>query len=129
MEQRRTAVIYARKNSPTRLAFMDTLRYIQVHLVLCSDSIFLSLNSNLSFEFTGEKRYKCEICGKAFTESSTRRKHMLVHNPNKQFKCEMCDKVKICYFFTPPSTKKQNSFIQLQFLIFPTKRLLVAKSI
>lgn len=39
----------------------------------------------------GEKRYKCDVCSKAFTESSTLRKHMLVHNPNPpQFQCNDC---------------------------------------
>lgn len=42
---------------------------------------------------TGEKRYKCEVCAKAFTESSTLRKHMLVHNPNPpQFQCNECSR-------------------------------------
>lgn len=41
----------------------------------------------------GEKRYKCEVCEKAFTESSTLRKHMLVHNPNPpQFQCDECSR-------------------------------------
>lgn len=92
---------------------MDTLKFIQVY-----HTHFLFKTRDVNFsksKFPGEKRYKCEICGKgmhhntnlcsstffifttisiftAFTESSTRRKHMLVHNPNKQFKCDMCDK-------------------------------------
>lgn len=40
----------------------------------------------------GEKRYKCEICQRAFTESSTRSKHMATHSTEHPFKCELCDK-------------------------------------
>lgn len=52
---------------------------------------YRSLNGHTKIH-TGEKRYKCDICGQAFTESSTRTKHLATHNPEKQFKCFICNK-------------------------------------
>lgn len=72
-----------------RLVFTGILRFTQVDIIF--ELTYRTFNA-IWVIILGEKRYKCDICGKAFTESSTRRKHMLVHNPNKQFKCDMCDK-------------------------------------
>lgn len=57
--------------------------------------------TSISIGISGEKRYKCDICDKAFTASSTRGKHMkMVHNPEeranrkpseRRFKCEICE--------------------------------------
>lgn len=55
-----------------------------------SQSFFSRLKNQ--FQSTGEKRYKCEICDRAFTESSTRTKHMAVHRTEHPFKCGLCDK-------------------------------------
>lgn len=57
-------------------------------------SILFDLVLDLIFWFlmAGEKRYKCEICSRTFTESSTRSKHMATHG-EKQFKCDICEKL------------------------------------
>lgn len=41
---------------------------------------------------TGEKPLKCEVCGKAFGESSNLSKHRKTHNVKGAFKCDFCDK-------------------------------------
>lgn len=61
---------------------------------ISSASFYLSL----TISFAGEKPYKCEVCSKAFAESSTRRKHLLTHYPERKlkletFSCEICGKL------------------------------------
>lgn len=45
----------------------------------------------------GEKPYKCHVCDRSFSESSSRRKHMLSHQPpsekKESYPCEVCGKV------------------------------------
>lgn len=65
--------------------------HMKIHTGLCCISSFIFL-FNLRSCLSGEKRYKCEICDRCFTESSTRTKHMTTHNPVKQFQCETCTK-------------------------------------
>ena len=41
-------------------------------------------------DHSGQKRYKCELCGK---ESNRNLKnHMRIHSGKKPYKCEQCDK-------------------------------------
>ncbi len=54
----------------------------------------------IPFTATGERPYKCDVCGRAFTESSTRRKHRLTHFPERKkeqqtdpYACEICGKI------------------------------------
>ena len=41
---------------------------------------------------TGERPYRCEVCGKSFGDRSTWRKHRRVHTGDKLFTCDICDK-------------------------------------
>ena len=40
----------------------------------------------------GKKPYKCEVCGKGFTQSGHLKIHIRAHTEPKPFKCELCDK-------------------------------------
>jgi len=39
---------------------------------------------------TGEKPYKCTVCGVAFTESGSLKKHSRIHTGEKPYKCTVC---------------------------------------
>ena len=41
---------------------------------------------------TGEKRFKCDVCWKGFSQASALVTHKRCHTGEKPFKCDVCDK-------------------------------------
>lgn len=40
--------------------------------------------------FAGDKPYKCNVCGAAFSDPSSRRRHLREHNGLKPYTCQLC---------------------------------------
>nr|CAH7732792.1 unnamed protein product [Callosobruchus chinensis] len=39
---------------------------------------------------SGERPYRCRLCKKAFSDSSTLTKHLRIHSGEKPYECKLC---------------------------------------
>jgi len=50
-----------------------------------------TLNTHMRLH-TGDKKYKCHMCDKAFSQSGNLNKHVRVYTGDKPYKCSLCDR-------------------------------------
>jgi uncharacterized Zn-finger protein len=51
--------------------------------------LFLNLLPH-TWTHTGDKPYKCDVCGKGFSDNSNLHKHIRAHTGDKPYKCDKC---------------------------------------
>lgn len=94
-----TSVTAARLLSATRATSPATRLSTQVHLrdsvTACYVVAPLLLTSNFFFSFpplwfSGEKPYRCNICGAQFNRPANLKTHTRIHSGEKPYKCETC---------------------------------------
>jgi uncharacterized Zn-finger protein len=44
-------------------------------------------------QYTGDKPYKCDICGKGFSVNGNLQTHIRTHTGDKPYTCDVCGKV------------------------------------
>jgi KRAB domain-containing zinc finger protein len=42
---------------------------------------------------TGNKRFKCDVCDKGFSQNGNLQTHIRTHTGNKPYKCDICGKL------------------------------------
>jgi uncharacterized Zn-finger protein len=80
------------------VTYRSTLEHILViniinvmYVVMCLVRI-LTYRSIRIRTHTGDKHYKCDVCGKGFSHSSHLQKHIITHTCDKPYNCDICGK-------------------------------------
>ncbi|KAH3824509.1 hypothetical protein DPMN_126346 [Dreissena polymorpha] len=56
----------------------------------CTIKLSSAMPQKKNIEITGEKKYKCELCGYASNHSNHLKRHKRIHTGERQYKCEVC---------------------------------------
>uniref|UniRef100_A0A6P7G9M0 Zinc finger protein 595-like n=1 Tax=Diabrotica virgifera virgifera TaxID=50390 RepID=A0A6P7G9M0_DIAVI len=72
-----------------KMKIMETFPSAHNRKSTCQDAEGKTVNQNIKVQ-TRQEPYKCEICFKQYTVSSSLKKHLRVHTGEKPYKCEIC---------------------------------------